>query len=192
MKLRSLILSLAIFSTVIACEEANNKKKAETDPEIEVQLKKIDSVVTKFKEHELQDRARINVAFQLINLYKNFANDYPEHDKSPVYLYNAAGLSADPLQNYDETVQLYKQLAENYPEHDKAPFALMSAAFLLENIFERYNDARVLYREFMKRYPDHELYNDVKFAYENVGTIPDDLLKKIERDKLENSLEKVE
>lgn len=113
---------------------------------------------------------------KILQLYTEFANEYPEHEKSSEYLFKAAEV-ANSLMISNEAIRLYNDFYQKYPDNSKAPICLFIQAFIYETQLNELNVAKEYYQNFLIKYPDHELAKDAKFSLENLGKSVEDLLK---------------
>jgi TolA-binding protein len=191
-KFKTILAAFLMIFFIAACSTEKSKDKKETK-EIEKQEQNvldidIDQVRTdlyanakQFDEMSKDSRAAQQKAYDLAIKYKHFADYFPEDKKSASYLYEAARISAIYLSDLERSLRLNLRIADDYPDDDLAPEALLASAHLLENAFHDYEKAELIYKRFLDRYPDHDLYKEVEIASQNVGKIPDELQKKLDK-----------
>jgi tetratricopeptide (TPR) repeat protein len=98
---------------------------------------------------------------KLLAAYRGFIGRFPKDDKVPKYLYEAASLAHNHLDDYQEAVRLYGLLQQRYPRYDKAPVALFKQGVLLTELDEP-ERAQQVFDRFLERYPGHELASDAR------------------------------
>jgi TolA-binding protein len=69
---------------------------------------------------------------------------------------------------------------QQYPKSSYAEEALFLSAYTYENNLNELPKAKALYEQFITQYPKAELSEDAKFALENLGKSPEDLLKEVQ------------
>ena len=58
---------------------------------------------------------------EVVALYVDFANNFPEDSLAPEYLFKAAEIQKNYLREYDEAIYLLEQAYEKYTDHPRAP-----------------------------------------------------------------------
>jgi TolA-binding protein len=96
------------------------------------------------------------VAANVLTMYKEFVEKYPDDTITSSYLFKSADL-ANGLRKYKDAIDLYSQFREKYPDHRRAPAALFLQAFINDNNIHDKEKAKQLYAEFLQKYPTHEL-----------------------------------
>jgi outer membrane assembly lipoprotein YfiO len=127
--------------------------------------------------HALNNQA----AEDLLKMYGEYSEKYPQDSLASAYLFKAADLS-NGLRKYNEAIQLYSQFREKYPNDKKAAACLFLQAFIYDNNMKETEKAKKLYAEFLKKYPSHELAPSAKASLDqlNSGLSNEDLIKMFE------------
>lgn len=166
---------MAVFLIITGCSGNTKKEKK----------KLIDKL---FKmEKQLYNQAEkeppgINEARKLVKAQLGYADQYPEDTLSPEFLYKAANITQNILQDKDKALKLFGRLTREYPDHPKAPFAIFVQAFILENQ-KKISKARKKYHAFIKKYPEHQLRDDAELSLKYLGRDPAEVLDEISKKK---------
>ena len=122
-----------------------------------------------------------SVAANVMNLYKEYIEKYPEDTLTASYLFKSADL-ANGLRRYKDAIELYSQFREKYPDNRKAPAALFLQAFINDNNIHDKEKAKQLYGEFLQKYPSHELARSAHASLDqiNSGLTDEQLIKMFE------------
>ena len=128
------------------------------------------------------ENAKLNrrEALEMVNLYKKFADKYPEDPRSPEFLFKAADISMN-LNRPAPTIALFDNVLERYPDYEKAPTALFLKGFVLEDQMQNYEEARKVYELFLEKYPDSDFADDAEMSLKNLGKTPEELIREFEQ-----------
>lgn len=118
-------------------------------------------------------------AVNLIELYQEYATEYPKDSLAPVYLFRASDLSMN-LQRPKETIVLFDELLENYPDYEKTPSVLFLKAFVYEDQLRDLHNAKKYYEAFLEKYPESDFADDAEMSLKNLGKTPEELIKEFE------------
>ena len=154
MKRYLLIISIAMMAA--ACSQS---PKEPTREELSAAIDSIESPIMAAAQIETVDSAKGN---NLIELYLQFANTYPDDSLAPAYLHRAAQV-ANGLDRIDDMVIFYNRVIDNYPEYGKLDECYYEKGIALDNA-DRKKEAREAYQEFLDAYPDHFLADDIRKA----------------------------
>lgn len=99
---------------------------------------------------------------QIISLYLQFANSFPDDTMSAYYLHRAAQV-ATSLDQIDSMASYYDRVIENYPDYAKLDECYYEKGIALDNA-GRKDEARKAYKDFLDEYPDHFLAKDISTA----------------------------
>lgn len=121
-------------------------------------------------------------ATNLIAMYKQFADEFPDDSLAPLYLFRASDLSMN-LQRPKETIALFDALLENYPDYEKTPSVLFLKAFVYEDQLRDLDHARMYYEEFIEKYPDSDFADDAEMSLKNLGKTPEELILEFEKNQ---------
>jgi TolA-binding protein len=142
--MKHIIYSFIILAVVAGCK-SEKKKLSE---QVQANEKTLYTDSTKMLNH--------NLALSEIDLYKEYAEKYPDDTMSASYLFRAADL-AHGMRKNREAMDLYNKFISKYPSHQKAAASLFLIAFIYDNDMNMKDSAKVKYKEFLKKYPQHNL-----------------------------------
>lgn len=120
-----------------------------------------------------------NKAKEMIKLYVDYADKYPEDTISATYLFKAGDLSSK-MNETKQAIDLFERMIKKYPDHNSTPYALFLQGFIYENQVGDPAKAKPYYEAFLKNYPDHPIARDVTFSLENLGKTPEELIREFE------------
>ena len=115
----------------------------------------------------------------MIDLYTEYAREFPDDTLAPVYLFKASDISMN-LYRPLETIRILDTLLIKYPDYSKTPTALFLKAFVYEDQVKNYKLARKYYQQFIDKYPDNEFADDAQMSLENLGKSPEELIREFE------------
>lgn len=109
---------------------------------------------------QLEANKSLATSDTLINTYINFANKYPQHEKSVDFLFRAASRSMKAHKEL-QGIKLYERIANTYKNDTLAPEALICAGIGYAGMRDPVN-AKRLYDQFIATYPKHPRIEEVK------------------------------
>jgi TolA-binding protein len=167
--MKQIFYTLIILSVIAACKSEKQKK----NELIQVNEKTLFNDRSKMLNH--------NLALSQVDLYKEYAEKYPDDTLAPVYLFRAADL-AHGMRKNKEAMDMYKDFISRYPDHPKAAASLFLVAFVYDNDFQQKDSAKIKYREFLEKYPEHNLAPSAKAALDQIemGLTDEQLIKMFE------------
>jgi len=118
-------------------------------------------------------------ADSLVQLYREFAELYPDDSLAPIYLFKAASVSMN-MQDGPGSIALFSQIRESYPDFDKAPLCLFFTGYVQENVLGDINKARETYQLFIDTYPEHDFADDAQASINNLGKTPEEMIREFE------------
>jgi TolA-binding protein len=169
MYMKPVFYSLIILSVAAGCKS----EKQKLSDQIQKNEKTLYTDTTKILNH--------NLALSEIDLYKEYAQKFPDDTISATYLFRAADL-AHGLRKDREAMDLYSEFINKYPSHQKAAASLFLIAFIYDNDMNMKDSAKVKYREFLEKYPQHNLAPSAKAALDQIemGLSDEELVKMFE------------
>lgn len=172
-----LIASTIIFSS---CGDSVNKSEGSETKEKSTEV----SIAEMEKEFfsETQTKMDKRKALDLVNLYVRFADENPDDENSPEYLFKAADISMN-LNRPNQTIKLFDKILATYPTYSKTPSALFLKAFVYEDQLQDYDNAKKYYELFLTEYPDSEFTDDAEVSIKNLGKTPEELIQEFEENK---------
>ncbi len=130
---------------------------------------------------ELLDERKPN---EVLSLYKNYANLYPEDSISVVYLFKAAqvevglGLSLQAISTLDSLIM-------KYPNAENIPSALQFKAFRYDDRLGNINEASKVLDVLIENYPNSSLIENAKAYKASLGKSPEEIIREMEaKDKV--------
>lgn len=131
---------------------------------------------------EASDSAyNLNQMTELYWNYIDYADKYPDDQRTPEYLIKAAQRSSS-LNKAEEGIRLLERLLKTYPNSKFCEQALFTMAFSYENNLNDFDKARKYYTEFLQKYPKSELAEDAKLSLDALGKSPEEFLESIQKD----------
>ena len=118
-------------------------------------------------------------ADSLVNLYIDYASDYPQDTLAPVYLFNAATITMN-MGNGEQALELFARIMNDYPGYVKTPLCLFFTGYVQENLFADIDKARQSYTLFIEKYPDHDFADDAQASIRNLGKTPEEMIMEFE------------
>ena len=132
------------------------------------------------EEHEMQLSA-LDVNTQdselgeMVTLYMQFADHFPNDSLAPVYMQRAADLCIS-LSQSDRAVQVLDSLIAQYPGYEDLGGCYFLKGYAYETA-EQYDSAREAYTYFVNNYPDHPLAADTRRSIDFLGMTPEEMLE---------------
>lgn len=168
-KIAHITLLLLAFSVIMSsCTSTSPRDKEATQiSQLEDDLK---AMTTK------PDQQQIN---NLLQMYIDFVDHYPDDSASTVYLYDAVNLSMG-MNDGKKAMELVDRTLNEYPKSPRIAESVFLKGYIYENLLGNYGLATSTYSDFIKRFPDHELADDAQAAIENMGKTPDELIREFE------------
>jgi TolA-binding protein len=169
-----LILLAAIFS---ACEGPQPKSTEEKEElTLEESIAQLEEELFNSNAVKLDRRK----ALDLIKLYEQYVDTYPDRADAPEYLFKAADISMN-MRRPQATIALFDRIMTEYPDYEKSPSALFLKAFVYEDQLQDYENAKRYYELFLEKYPNSEFADDAEVSLQNLGKSPEELIKEFEK-----------
>lgn len=118
---------------------------------------------------------------EMLNLYRTFANDFPDDSLAPVFLQRAADLSIS-MGEQAQAVELLNNVIALYPGFEDLGGCWFLKGYAYETA-EQYDSARVAYTYFVDNFPEHNLASDTRKTLPYLGMSPEEILEAILGDK---------
>ena len=162
--MRKNIILLAGVLLLVACAP-NREKQLKAIEEHETALSTLDIIN---EDSYLDD---------MLDLYRTFANDFPDDSLAPVFLQRAADLSISTGQQ-EQAVALLDSIINLYPGFEDLGGCWFLKGYAYETAGQ-YGPAREAYTHFVENYPDHDLANDTRKTLPYLGMSPEEMLEAI-------------
>jgi outer membrane protein assembly factor BamD (BamD/ComL family) len=160
--LKILLFTLVTLFTITSC--SNPKKKLN------------DNISTLEKELYVSQSLDKSKGENLINLYAEFAKQFPEDTASANYLYKAAEISMN-LQLGVKAIGYYDDLLSAYPNYSKKAECIFLKAFIYENQLNNLEEAKKYYTQFLDEFPTHQLAKDAEASLKYLGKSAEELVE---------------
>jgi TolA-binding protein len=157
-------VSLSMLVLAVSCGTSENKKKVF---ELDEQLTKIDTLERKTAFDKPFNKA---LTEDLITAYNQFADSFPQHDKTPDFLMNLS-IKYYSLRKFHEQAQVYKRMIENYPGYSRIDEAYYMLAHILDSEFNNRTEARKYYQEHLERYPKSGFASDSEARLKSIDSL---------------------
>jgi len=167
MKIRSIIILLAVVMTILSCGPSKNSE-----------ISKINEMETSLFD-EKGGMVSLEKANELVNAYIKFAGDFPGDSMASEYLFKAADISMN-INQAQQAIDLYDRIIAEYPDFRKAAECLFLKGYVYENSLGDLQQAEAIYREFIEKYPDNDFADDAEISIQNLGKSPEDLIREFE------------
>ncbi len=115
-------------------------------------------------------------AANMIDLYQDYANTFPEDSLSPQYLFRAADISLNVFHS-DATIRLFNRVMKDYPNFEGTPQLLFLKAFTYDYYMHKIDSARIYYTAFLQKYPKHPFAQDAQISLQQLGKSPKEVVK---------------
>ncbi len=180
------ILLPLILLGLMGCGQEEGKE--EKSPSREKLLSNIEGL-----KKELYDTSktasRKNTRITARNLARNyleFASDHPGDERTPSFLYQAAGLNRGNGR-YRKALNLYEKIRQEHPGFEKQAECLFLQAFIHDQDLNNKDSAKVLYQQVIEEYPDHKFAQDAKARIETLHLSDEELIERFEKMNEEKS-----
>jgi hypothetical protein len=98
-----------------------------------------------------------------------FADDFPDHERSPEYLHNAAAIAADFLDDPADAARLFERVADTYPTHELAERCRFLQAYTLAEFVKDPVAAKAAYAEFIAQFPESVMAESARIEMESLN-----------------------
>ena len=171
-----LFKSLSILMLAVVVFAACSSKQEE----LKTEIKTMEDVL--FADaNKMIDKAK---ARELIDMYVQFGDEFPESEEAPSMLFKAGDMSMN-LNMPKEAVDIFDRIMNNYPDYEKTPQCLFLKGYIFENNMGDLNGAKKIYEEFLEKYPNDDFADDAEVSIKNLGKSPEELIKEFEEQQKE-------
>lgn len=118
-----------------------------------------------------------SAAVEMVNLYRQFAANFPDDSLAPAYMQRAAEISIN-LGQTDQAIDLLDSIVTLYPAYEDVAGCYFMKGYAYE-VAEQIDMAREAYTYFVENYPDHYLAPDTKKMINFLGMTPEDMFDAI-------------
>ncbi|MDD3875538.1 MAG: tetratricopeptide repeat protein [Bacteroidales bacterium] len=153
-------LKIFLFTSVVvlllACKSNENKM-----------LERIADLENLIKADSLQMPDKVKVT-ELINSYDEFAQNFPDNEKTPEFLFNA-GKYAMSYNMSEKAIGFFDKIITNYPQYEKHADSFFLKGFVYDSQLSNIPMAKATYEAFIEAYPDHDLAIEAGYLIELLG-----------------------
>ncbi len=164
---RNSLLILALAVAFASCGSSNEKDAAEIKTAEDTLFSSSEGFIDKAK------------ALELVDLYVDYANSYPDDSMAVEYLFKGAEFCLN-LGEGQRAITLYDRVIQEYPDFRKVPECLFLKGYVYENYLGDLDNAKAIYLEFIEKYPDNEFADDAEISIQNLGKSPEALIRQFE------------
>ncbi|MBR1770029.1 MAG: tetratricopeptide repeat protein [Bacteroidales bacterium] len=172
---RNIVLALGVFACLCLCLIYSCKDNKPADPKEERQ-QAITDYVEKIKEESLiLDKKKADT---LIEMYKQYVNDYPEDTVSEFYLFQMANVYAN-IGDCKKTIDCLNRLIQKYPNGSKVGAAYFFKGVFYKEICNNKEKSKAAFEQYIEKYPDNPHVEEAKrFMQLDSMENPSDALRK--------------
>jgi len=164
---RNSLLILTLAAVLASCGPSIEKDAAEIQTAEDTLFASSEGFIDKAK------------ALELVDLYVNYANSYPDDSMAVEYLFKGAEFCLN-LGEGQRAITLYDRVITEHPDFRKVPECLFLKGYVYENYLGDLDNAKAIYLEFIEKYPDNEFADDAVISIQNLGKSPEELIKQFE------------
>ena len=173
--LSALMIAMVSIFLFQSCSNSSSNSEQKAAIGKEDLVKEIKLLEDTLKTNESK-QINLELAKSLIEKSKTYAENFPEDDLSPAYLFRAGNISVG-IGSFQEAIALFEAVHQKYGDYDRTPDALFLEGFTYENHLNDIENAKKCYDEFLKRFPDNQLADQVRVVLQNLGKSPEELVK---------------
>lgn len=154
------MIRILVVFFCLSASMACNSQSGKSERSNEELLKQIDSLEQFINKEDFtfsNDSAALELATALVDFVDQNKND----EKSPSYLFKAAGLHKN-LGDNDMAIKCFNRIWTEYPDHKRAPDALFLEALMFEEDKNDVETAKSRYNKFLELYPENEFAASAK------------------------------
>lgn len=143
--------------------------------------------ISQLEEEVSKDTVKLpkkDLVIELIDAYEAFAEAYPQHEKAPEFLFNAARFCMSYNMG-QKAASLFGKIIEDYPTYERHPDSFFLKAFVYDSQLNNIPQARANYEAFIEKYPDHELADEAAHLINLLGKSIDEILAEFEKNQSE-------
>lgn len=185
MKKLGLILLIGVIVTACSSEpkEPIKKDKSAIQKELVAKINQTEEKLFKAEDKSLN----YNDAKLVVELYKEYANNFPLENQSPEYLFKAVDVSMG-LQDFLGAKKILDRITRDYGNFDKIVEVYYLKAFIYDVHLNEKGNAQEAYQYVIDTYPESKWADDASAAIKVLTMSDKDLIKMFEeKNKKPNS-----
>jgi tetratricopeptide (TPR) repeat protein len=178
--MKRVIFGVIIASLLLACNNIpqENKTADVEDNMADAGIEKQEIFALEDSLAKIGDAPRsIKMNQQLLTLSIRFADNYPNDEHSPGFLFMAAR-SANGLRQYKKSIKLLNRVIENYDDYDRLVEIYFLKAFTYDEDLDEKAKAKKAYNDLISRFPEDPLATESQILIDNLYLSDEDLIKK--------------
>ena len=171
MKIQNILIIALVSLAIFACNSPKDQDKELSEQEIS------QNKITEFEKalhNEIEPDA--DKAIEVINLYTEYWEKYPQDTICAEYLFRASEVAMNFEQPHN-SIRFLTTIETDYLEFDKYPTVLFMKGFVYENYIGDYEKAIKAYEVYINKYPNHTFVKDAESAIMFMGMNDDQLME---------------
>ena len=141
----------------------------------------IDSLEKRIEANKAANKLDLGLASAMVSAYDNFTRKYPKDSIGADYLFRAADISGNALQQFQQSASAYERIIFEYPAYPKMPEALFLAGFTYQDKLNNGVKAKEYYDKLLEKYPAHDLADDAKAMISFFGKTDEQIIEEFEK-----------
>jgi len=156
--MKKLYIVLLLAFVAIGCSEETVKEEKVEEEVIEITPEMLFAELVDLDQKLVNQDLSFNKKYakEIFDAAKNFAKEYPNHEKTMDAL-EMAVKGAEGLGKYDEAINILHQLITDFDETDKTPSYMYNKARILEERLGKKENAKAAYNALIDRFPNDPL-----------------------------------
>ena len=118
-----------------------------------------------------------SLVMEMVDLYRQFAANFPEDSLAPAYLMRAAEVCIN-IGQADQALEIIDNVIASYPGFEDIAGCYFMKGYAYETV-EDYDSAREAYTYFVENYPDHYLASDTRKMLNYIGMTPEEMFEAV-------------
>lgn len=175
MKKVSILICAVAILTAIGCKQAPDKMSHD---ELLAAIDSIEKPLMNDAQFQQVDTVKGRA---LVNLYVEFADNYPKDSLAPRCLHMAAQV-CNGMGLIDDMATYYDRVIDNYPDYIHLDECYYEKGLSLSNA-GRNDAARDAFQQFLDNYPDHFLADDIRKAIPLLDMSDELLIKHLQQNQ---------
>lgn len=159
----AILIILTVF-TLISCTPSSEDLQA-----------KIVNIENSIPE-KINSKEDLQSKIDLLAVYKDFLEYYPEDTIAQAYYYKAGNLAMD-LNQSAVAILFFQQYLKQEKDEKKIAEVMFYIGFMYENQVFDIENAEIYYNELLNKYPKSEYAENAKTALKDLGKFPEELIE---------------
>lgn len=166
---------LLLLLSIASCgdsEQTSTQTKA-VDPDQEIA--RIEAAEVKL--FDAMGKHSDSLATVVMDGYKQFISDHPDHERTPEFLFRSANI-ARSYRDYDQAIANYERIVKDYPDYENIVESHFLMAFMYDNDFKDKPKAEEIYKQVAAQYPDHNFASQATERLKTLYLSDEELIKR--------------